>query len=93
MTIVMNLLFFGGPLLVFCCVALGRTSALNFSDEMFDVDDEEGGGGGGGGGGAGGGEGGGGGGGGGEVQGEGEGEEEGALVLPHQPLLADEEHV
>lgn len=28
----MNLLFFGGPLLVFCCFAVGRTSTINFSD-------------------------------------------------------------
>jgi len=40
MTIVMNLLFFGGPLLVFCCVALGRTSALNFSDEIYEEEGE-----------------------------------------------------
>jgi len=33
LTIVMNLMFFGGPLFLFCCFVIGRSSRLNQDDE------------------------------------------------------------
>ncbi len=39
MTIVMNLMFFAGPILLFCCFVIGRSSRINLAAES-DIDDE-----------------------------------------------------